>query len=296
MAPSRFPIWTNLLLFLALGALASLLARVESPAPTTPPQVSAPRLDVVFAIDATGSMADEIDVVKEHVRTMMTRIRSGQPAPKVRFGLVAYRDHGDEFVTRVWGLTDDVDAIEGAVRQLVADGGGDTPEAVSEALHAAVHEIQWDGQAARMVFLVGDAAPHQDAGADFRAEVREAKARGIKVHALGCSGILESGEGEFREVADLGGGRFEFLTYRQQVTREDGSSGHVLYQGGAVYETSSASADWKKGASRIAREGHARALAAPPAPGAASGKLENNLDRVLTESVMDEARARGTSY
>src|SRR5690606_27259016 len=71
-----------------LGGGLSTLARV-APA-------QGPRIDVVFAIDATGSMADEIDVVKEHVRSMMGRIRSGQPAPVVRFGLVAYRDHGDE--------------------------------------------------------------------------------------------------------------------------------------------------------------------------------------------------------
>lgn len=297
--PSRAGLYAMAMLLMALlGGGVSLLATPPATpvvVATTPPPVSqptGPRIDVVFAIDATGSMADEIGVVKEHVRSMMARIRSGQPAPRVRFGLVAYRDHGDDYVTRVFPLTDDVDRIQEAVQQLVADGGGDTPEAVSEALHAAVHEMAWDPQAARLVFLVGDAAPH--AGTPFLAEVQAARKGGIKVHALGCSGITESGESEFREVAAAGGGGFEFLTYRQQVVREDGSAGYVLYQGSSAYEAE-AEADWKKGADRLAGEGAAKAVSAPAAA-APSAAMENNLDRVLTESVMDEARARGTSY
>ncbi len=261
---------------------------------------SGPRLDVVFVLDATGSMGDEIDAVKQHLRAMIARIQAGSPAPRVRFGLVAYRDHGDEFLTRVFELSDDPGRVEAAVRRLEADGGGDTPEAVAEALHAAIHQVGWDPDRAtsRMLFLIGDAAPHQDLGLDFRAQVRAARARGIQVHALGCSGIQDSGEAEFREVADLGEGRFEFLTYRQEVVRADGSAGHVLYQGGTAYEASDADASWRRGASRLMREGKARAMStssAGPVPAASAG-LENNLDSVLTESVMDEARKMGVSY
>ncbi len=290
-------------LMAALGVVAafSLWREPATPQPAPPPvALVGPRIDVVFVIDATGSMADEIDVVKEHLQTMMSRIRSGRPAPRVRFGLVAYRDHGDEFLNRVFDLAEDPGIVESAVRQIQADGGGDTPEAVAEALYAAVNQIHWDPSrdTSRMLFLVGDAAPHQDFGADFKAEVRSARVRGIKVHALGCSGIQASGEMEFREMADLGGGRFEFLTYRQEVVRADGTAGHVLYQGGAAYEATEAAGDWRRGASHMAREGKARALpaASAPPPSAASAKMENNLDSVLTDSVMDEARKCGVSY
>lgn len=259
-----------------------------------------PRLDVVFVLDATGSMGDEIDAVKQHLRSMIARFQAGSPVPRVRFGLVAYRDHGDEFLTRVLELSEDPGRVEAAVRRLEADGGGDTPEAVAEALHAAIHQVGWDLDPAtsRMLFLIGDAAPHQDLGLDFRSQVRAARARGIRVHALGCSGIQDSGEAEFREVADLGEGRFEFLTYRQEVVRPDGSAGHVLYQGGTAYEASDEDASWRRGASRLMREGKARAVpatSAGPVP-AAAGDLQNNLDSVLTESVMDEARKMGVSY
>ena len=294
----RRPLLGVMILMALVGWAMGLLAREERPpAPPAPPALGA-RLDAAFVVDATGSMADEIEVVKRHVAAMMARIRSGQPAPRVRFGLVAYRDHGDQFVTRVWALTDRVDQLEEALRGLSADGGGDTPEAVAEALHAAVHELAWDPDPAtgRLLFLVGDAEPHQDVGPDFRAEVRAARSRGLKIHALGCSGIQDSGEDEFREVAGLGGGTFEFLTYHQEVVREDGTAAHVLYQGGRAYEASDARADWKGGAARMAEKGEARALpGAAPAPARAAG-LENNLDRVLTEAVMDEARSRGTCY
>ncbi len=295
--PGRGP--SRLVLALAGVFLVALATWVLARPPAGLPGLG-PRLDVIFVLDATGSMGDEIDAVKEHLRSMIARIQAGSPAPRVRFGLVAYRDHGDEFLTRVFDLSEDPARVEAAVRRLEADGGGDTPEAVAEALHAAIHQIRWDSDrsTSRLLFLIGDAAPHQDAGLDFRAQVREARARGITVHALGGSGIQESGEKEFREVAELGQGRFEFLTYRQEVVRADGSTGHVLYQGGAAYEASGEDPAWRRGASRLLREGKARAVpasAAPPAP-LPGADLQNNLDTVLTESVMDEARKMGVSY
>src|SRR5438045_3253196 len=81
-----------------------------------PISVSRPRLDVVFAIDTTGSMGDEIDVVKGKLRSMVSEIARGNPRPDVRFGLVAYRDRGDAYVTRPTALTRDIDAVVGAIQ------------------------------------------------------------------------------------------------------------------------------------------------------------------------------------
>ena len=93
----------------------------------------APRLDVVFLLDATGSMGDEIDAVKEKIQEMIAQIAVGDPAPDVRFGIVAYRDRGDEYVTAVYDLTRDIDRIIGNLGQIQASGGGDYPESLNEA-------------------------------------------------------------------------------------------------------------------------------------------------------------------
>ena len=84
-----------------------------------------PRIDVVFLLDTTGSMGDEIAVVKEKIKEMIVAILLGEPTPDVRFGIVAYRDRGDFYVTKVFDLTRDADRVAGDLSELEADGGGE---------------------------------------------------------------------------------------------------------------------------------------------------------------------------
>jgi hypothetical protein len=123
---------------------------------------------------------------------------------------VGYRDKGDEYVTRVYDLSGDMDEVYARLSAFRAEGGGDYPEHVSAALHDAVHRVSWSrGSSLRAIFLVGDAPPHvdyQDAF-DYRRHVREARRRGIGVETVQCG---ESAEAElaWREIAGLGGGRY----------------------------------------------------------------------------------------
>ena len=95
-------------------------------------QQGTPRIDVVFLLDATGSMGDEIAVIKTKIREMISDIALGEPPPDVRFGIVAYRDRGDEYVTRVYALTRDIDQIVDDLHAIEATGGGDYPESLNE--------------------------------------------------------------------------------------------------------------------------------------------------------------------
>ncbi len=67
-----------------------------------------PRLDVLFLLDATGSMGDEIAQIQNTLASIAERVDRIEPRPELRFGLVAYRDRGDEYVTRVYDFTPDV--------------------------------------------------------------------------------------------------------------------------------------------------------------------------------------------
>src|SRR3712207_1432776 len=84
------------------------------------PQAAAPRIDVVFAIDATGSMGDEIEPVKQQVWSIARSIASGNPQPDVRFGLVVYRDRTDSEHTRMMPLTRNLDAFQQELMRVVA--------------------------------------------------------------------------------------------------------------------------------------------------------------------------------
>jgi len=175
------------------------------------------RLDIVFAIDATGSMADEIDKLKTSMRAVADQIAHLPSRPDLCFGLVAYRDRGDEFFVRGADLTSDLGAFQDVLGRLRAGGGGDYPEAMNEALHTAVHRISWRGEGtARIVILLADAPPHLDYGAPhYEHDLRAAQARGVKIFGVGASGLDRQGETILRQMAQFTGGRFVFLTYDQ---------------------------------------------------------------------------------
>jgi Mg-chelatase subunit ChlD len=173
------------------------------------------RLDLVFLIDATGSMADEIQKLKASLRTIADDAARLPSRPDLCFGLVAYRDTTDPFVLRSHDFTHDLGAFQKVLDRLQADGGGDYPEAMSEALHETVHRLGWRGDGAtRMVVLLADAPPQL--GADrpaYDAAMLAALGKGIKVFSVGASGLDPQGEFIQRQIAQFTGGRFVFLTY-----------------------------------------------------------------------------------
>jgi len=250
---------------------AAAPVRATEPAAKTDPS-SAPRLDVVFCVDTTGSMADEIEVVKSKMREMIANIAVGDPTPDVRFGLVIYRDRGDEYVTKRYDLTQDIDAVVEYINGIVATGGNDYPESVNEALHVAVREMNWDlGQdVGRSVFLIADAPPHLDYEEDFhyRDEATEALGKGIIIDTIGCSGLEENDEAIFQEIAELTSGSFELLTYMREYVKADGSKGVVMSAGSELYALADTvgAVEWREGAVALAGRGRAHRLADAKAP------------------------------
>jgi Mg-chelatase subunit ChlD len=173
------------------------------------------KLDLVFLVDATGSMGDEIDKLKSSLRSITEEVARLPSHPDLCLGLVAYRDRGDDFFVRSHDLTNDVNAFQGELNALQAGGGGDEPEAMNEALHEAVHHISWRGdQTTRLVVLVADAPPHLDyGGPQYDDDMLAALGKGIKLMGVGASGLNKQGEYIQRQMAQYTGGRFIFLTY-----------------------------------------------------------------------------------
>lgn len=149
-----------------------------------------PQVEVVFVLDTTGSMGGLIQAAKEKIWSIATTLASAQPAPEIRMGLVAYRDRGDAYVTRVVDLSNDLDSLYAKLMDFQAEGGGDGPESVNQALHDAIHKISWnqDPNTYQVVFLVGDAPPHMDYPNEvqYPATIATALQRGIQVNAIQC--------------------------------------------------------------------------------------------------------------
>ncbi len=198
----------------AIAALAWLVAPAAvtavTPARTAPVAKTAPRVEVAFVLDTTGSMGGLIEGAKRRIWSIARRIGEGRPRPDLRIALVAYRDLGDAYVTRVFDLTSDMDQVYQNLTSFQASGGGDTPEHVSAALSDAVSKVSWSRQAGmQVIFLVGDAPPHLDYqdGYDYRRHVREARERGIAVETVQCGGDSETAR-VWTQIASLGGGHY----------------------------------------------------------------------------------------
>ncbi|MCU7917981.1 MAG: VWA domain-containing protein [Candidatus Thiodiazotropha sp. (ex Epidulcina cf. delphinae)] len=199
-------------------AMKNMAANVEPPAPAIgywPEQTTArlepPKVEVVFALDTTGSMGGLIQAAKEKIWSIATTLAQAQPAPEIRMGLVAYRDRGDTYVTRLTDLSSDLDSVYAKLMEFRAEGGGDGPESVNQALADAVDRISWssDPNAYKVIFLVGDAPPHMDYQDDVKypQTLATAKARGIVVNTVlaGHSGVTRE---VWQQIAQTGGGHY----------------------------------------------------------------------------------------
>jgi Mg-chelatase subunit ChlD len=197
------------------GAWLAVPAGADEPA-KKPAQ---PSVEVVFCLDTTGSMGGLINAAKQKIWAISNQISSGTPTPKVKVGLVAYRDRRDAYVTKIFDLTDDLDAIHGHLMGFQAQGGGDRPESVNQALNEAVTKMTWsnDKKTLKLIFLVGDAPPHMDYPDDVKypETCKLAVARDIIINTVQCGPspdtrkfweeICRLGEGSYVQIDQKGG-------------------------------------------------------------------------------------------
>jgi len=193
-------------------ALDGILTVSLSEERTVPEQVP---VDVAFVLDATGSMGDEIQQLRDVLLSIHRRLQNASPQADLRFGMVVYRDRGDVVPLEVIPFTADLDSFEVALSQVRAQGGGDTPEDVQSGLLAALDSLGWRQTGLRNAFVIGDAPPHTDysQNLDYLWAARTANKRAIRFHIIGASGLSLDGEYIFRQIAVATYGQFIFLTY-----------------------------------------------------------------------------------
>ena len=149
---------------LALALAVTLTSAGSSRAKEETNAAAKSKIEVCFVLDTTGSMSGLIEGAKQKIWSVANEIATAKPTPDIRFGLIGYRDRGDEYVVKTFDLTNDLDAIYGQLQSFRAGGGGDTPESVNEALDAAVRNVSWSTNRSvlKLIFLVGDSPPHMD--------------------------------------------------------------------------------------------------------------------------------------
>jgi len=175
------------------------------------------KLDIHFLIDTTGSMADEINQLRDNMIAISQQIDALPTAPNVRYGMTLYRDRDDAYLVEVTDFTPDVSVFVSELSLVEADGGGDYPEDLAQGLLEALAEPEWRIEnTISLIFLIADAPPHidyVDAESDYAQQTQLAAESGIKIFSIASSGLDPQGEYIFRQMAQITGGRFIFLTY-----------------------------------------------------------------------------------
>ena len=201
-------------LIIVTCATTVLAKDVAPPTPAPKPEVTKkaekPKIEVCFVLDTTGSMGGLIAGAKEKIWSIANEMISAKPTPEIKIGLIGYRDKGDEYVTKVFNLTNDIDAVYANLQKFQAGGGGDTPESVNEALNDAVTKMSWsnDKKVLKIIFLVGDAPPHMDYDAPKYPEIcKKAMKKDLIVNTVQCGGMSDTTP-VWTEIAKLSEGNF----------------------------------------------------------------------------------------
>src|ERR1051326_6351765 len=158
-------------IYRTIGAAAFLLSSGFAQAQNNPAERvkdaanGKPTIEMVFVLDTTSSMTGLIEGAKQKIWSIVNDVQKAPSRPNMRIGLVAFRDHGDAYVTKILPITSDLDKVYTTLMEYRAEGGGDTPEDVRQALADGVHQAGWSPKSpriAQILFLVGDAPPHDD--------------------------------------------------------------------------------------------------------------------------------------
>lgn len=176
-------------------------------------------IEIMFVVDVTGSMGDEIRYLKAEIADVISKISKADPQTVINLAFLFYRDTEDAVPFKYYdfeNVTTDagMKKQQNAISYQGASGGGDYPEAVDQALEMAVSKQWSDGNTTKLIFHVLDAPAHEGSKYEekFHGAVMTAAQKGIRICPIICSGAAELTEYTMRQAAIYTGGTFIFVT------------------------------------------------------------------------------------
>ena len=191
-----------------------LMSRAESSPVTVQlgePNHAARALDLMLVIDTTGSMGDELRYLQAELTDIVASIEASHPGLDTRIGLTLYRDIGDEYVVREFDFTSNIEQLQANLAAQRASGGGNYPEAMDQALKAAM-EQSWRDDSVKAMMLVADAPPRDENIGTAWDQAILARPQGIHIVPLAASGVGPKAEYIMRAMAAITQSRYIFLT------------------------------------------------------------------------------------
>ena len=175
------------------------------------PEQTPTEFDLMLVIDTTGSMGDELRYLQAELKDIIASIESTYPTLNTRIGLTLYRDVGDEYVVRDFDFTSNIEELQANLAAQKANGGGNYPEAMDQALETAMGQ-SWRPGSIKAMMLVADAPPRDANIGKAWDQAILARPKGIHIVPVAASGVGPKAEYIMRAMAAVTQSRYIFLT------------------------------------------------------------------------------------
>jgi hypothetical protein len=204
-------------------------------------------IDVALVVDATDSMQFVIESVRDRLSSMIESLQT--MVDTTRVGIVAYRDRGEEYVTRWVDFSFSTSKLQSFLANLEAGGGGDWPEAVYDGVDVAIHDFSWRKNSRRIVVVVSGSSPHPETVSNILNLAQSFRAGGGYVSAMDLAekmhedferalwrqtahltkvafqpsplpGFYQEFRDTMASIAQAGGGEFIPLTDEKELTKQ----------------------------------------------------------------------------
>lgn len=173
------------------------------------------KLDLCFMVDTTGSMSDELLYLQAELEDVIKNVHSKHKDVDIRLSVNFYRDEGDEYVTRTYDFSSDIEDMIKKLNEQECCGGGDYEEAVHTALEVTVNDLTWREDATKLMFFVLDAPAHREKAEvieSLEKSITTATKKGIRIIPIASSGVDKHTEFMLRGFAAITNGTYTFLT------------------------------------------------------------------------------------
>ena len=197
---------------LVFGVLLGLTASNSGFASPKPARTDTARqIDVVIALDVSGSMSGLIASAKQRLWDIVNQLGRAQPQPELRISIVSYGNpaYGEDtgFVKIDLPFTSDLDAINETLFGFSTNGGD---EYVARVVNTSVSELAWSTEqdALRILFVAGNEAATQDPQITIQQATQAANAKGIVVNTIYCGNNNNRISAGWRDVASMTNGLY----------------------------------------------------------------------------------------
>ncbi len=191
--------------------------------------------DLLFVIDATGSMSSYIRAAKDETENIAKELQNEYKDYNFQYGYIFYRDPVDspDDFHEIINLTDQVNTLPQQIKKINAYGGGDLPEDWVGAYKLVNEKINWRN-GIKVIIHLADAGAH---GKEFTlSDKYPEESEKLKIELLKCSQtgikifgyvITEDARNSFNQCQNYyrrNGGNYEICEFKIAETYSDSDS------------------------------------------------------------------------